>query len=48
MASHRPYRPALGLDDAFEEITINRGIIYDPSVVDAAVNLFTQKGYQLH
>ena len=48
MASHRPYRPALGLDDAFEEITMNRGILYDPDVVDASIDLFTNKGFQLH
>jgi HD-GYP domain-containing protein (c-di-GMP phosphodiesterase class II) len=48
MASHRPYRPALGIDDAFEEITTNSGVIYDPEVVNAAVDLFTEKGYQLH
>lgn len=47
MASHRPYRPALGIDDAFEEITTKSGVMYDPDVVDAAVHLFTQKGYQL-
>jgi len=48
MASHRPYRPALGIDDAFEEITMNRGIKYDPDVVDAAIDLFTKRGYQFH
>jgi PAS domain S-box-containing protein len=48
MASHRPYRPALGIDDAFEEITTNSGVLYEPDVVDAAVDLFTRKGYQLH
>ena len=48
MASHRPYRPALGLDDAFEEITMNRGILYDPEVVDASIDLFTRKGFQLN
>ena len=48
MASHRPYRPALGIDDAFEEITTRSGVIYDPDVVDAALDLFTSKGYQLH
>ena len=48
MASHRPYRPALGIDDAFEEITMNSGTLYDPDVVDASINLFTTKGYQLH
>jgi len=48
MASHRPYRPALGIDDAFEEITMNKGILYDPDVVDASIDLFTKRGYQLH
>lgn len=48
MASHRPYRPALGIDDAFEEITMNRGTLYDPDVVDASIDLFTKRGYQFH
>ena len=46
MSSHRPYRPALGIDEAFEEITINKGITYDPDVVSAAIDLFTHRGYQ--
>jgi len=48
MASHRPYRPALGIDEAFEEITMNRGILYDSDVVDAAIDLFTIRGYRFH
>ena len=48
MASHRPYRPALGIDDAFEEITMHRGILYDPDVVDASIDLFTKRGYQFN
>ncbi len=48
MASHRPYRPALGIDDAFEEITMKSGTLYDPDVVDASIDLFTKRGYQLH
>ena len=43
--SHRPYRPARGIDEALEEISRNRGIIYDPQVVDACVGLFTEKGF---
>ena len=35
MSSHRPYRPSLGIEMALEEISQNRGILYDPSVVDA-------------
>jgi PAS domain S-box-containing protein/putative nucleotidyltransferase with HDIG domain len=45
MASHRPYRPALGIDKALEEISRNRGILYDAAVVDACVRLFTEKGF---
>lgn len=47
MGSHRPYRAALGMDKALEEITQNRGILYDPAVVDACIILFTQKGFNL-
>jgi len=39
MSSHRPYRPALGLDSALAEISKNRGILYDPRVVDACLAL---------
>ena len=45
MASHRPYRPARGLDKALEEISQNRGVLYDPEVVDACLKLFTEKGF---
>lgn len=40
ISSHRPYRPTLGLDFALEEITKNRGILYDEDVVDACLKLF--------
>jgi PAS domain S-box-containing protein len=40
MVSHRPYRPALGIEKALEEIRHNRGILYDPAVVDASVSIF--------
>jgi PAS domain S-box-containing protein len=46
MASHRPYRPALGLDKALEEITKNKGKLYDPQVVDACWKLFKEKGFK--
>ena len=48
MASHRPYRPALGIDAALEEISKNRGILYDPEVTDACLRLFQEKGYSLN
>ena len=46
MINHRPYRPALGIDKAMEEITQGRGVLYDAHVVDACVKLFTEKGFQ--
>jgi len=46
MASYRPYRPALGIDRALEEISQNRGVLYDPEVVDACLKLFTEKRFQ--
>jgi len=47
MASHRPYRAALGIEVALEEIEKNKGIFYDNAVVDACLRLFREKGYQL-
>lgn len=43
MSSHRPYRPALGIDKALEEILKNKGILYDPKVVDVCIKLFKEK-----
>jgi HD-GYP domain-containing protein (c-di-GMP phosphodiesterase class II) len=42
MASHRPYRAALGLDQAIEEISQQRGILYDPEVVDACLKILQE------
>lgn len=41
MAAHRPYRPALGIAKALEEISKNRGTLYDPVVVNACIDLFS-------
>jgi len=40
MANHRPYRPALGIEKALDEIRVNRGVTYDPDVADACITLF--------
>ena len=48
MSSHRPYRPSLGVDKAFEEIVENRGVLYDPAVVDASVRLFNNHELNIH
>lgn len=47
MASHRPYRPALGIDAALKEIEKNRGIFYDNAVAGACLKLFREKGFIL-
>ncbi len=47
MASHRPYRPTLGIEAAVEEIERNRGILYDRDVVDACLRLIREKGYSV-
>jgi putative nucleotidyltransferase with HDIG domain len=43
----RPYRPALGIDAALYDIRGNRGILYDPEVVDVCLRLFRQKKYKM-
>jgi PAS domain S-box-containing protein/putative nucleotidyltransferase with HDIG domain len=47
MASYRPYRPALPLKTALEEISSHRGTLYDADVVDACLRLFLEKGFSL-
>jgi PAS domain S-box-containing protein len=47
MASHRPYRPGLGIDAALNEIEKNRGIFYDDTVADACLRLFREKGFKI-
>ena len=46
MASHRPYRPALGRDKALQEISQNRGLLYDPKVVDACLRVFESGSFK--
>lgn len=46
MSSHRPYRSALGIAAALEEISDHKGVTYDPQVVDACVKLFHRDGFQ--
>ncbi len=47
MASHRPYRPALGIDIALDEIVKNRGRGFDPEIVDACCSLFKNNEFRL-
>jgi len=46
IASNRPYRPALGIDAALEEIEKNKGILYDPEVAEVCLGLFREKGFR--
>ena len=48
MASDRPYRPALVIDKALEEISKKRGLLYDPAVADACLKIFTERGFKLN
>ncbi|MGB6867776.1 MAG: HD domain-containing phosphohydrolase, partial [Candidatus Aminicenantaceae bacterium] len=43
MASHRPYRPALGLDAALKEVSDHKGSLYDSEVVEICMRLFKEK-----
>jgi PAS domain S-box-containing protein/putative nucleotidyltransferase with HDIG domain len=45
MASHRPYRPPLGVEKALKELVANSGRLYDPEVVEVCLRVFKEKHY---
>lgn len=45
MMTHRPYRPALGLEKTLEEISNQKGKLFDPDVVTCCINLFQSQGF---
>jgi len=45
MASHRPYRPAYGIDAGLDEVVHNRGTLFDANVVDACLRVFHERGF---
>ncbi|TET79246.1 MAG: HD domain-containing protein [Candidatus Cloacimonadota bacterium] len=45
MSSHRPYRPARGIDKALGEVLEKRGVLYEPEVVNNCVKLFAEKSF---
>lgn len=47
MATHRPYRPALPIEKAIEEISQNKGVLYDEDVVECCLKVFYEKGFDL-
>ncbi len=46
MSSPRPYRPALGINTALDEISKDKGVLYDPEAVDACLKLFYEKKFK--
>jgi PAS domain S-box-containing protein/putative nucleotidyltransferase with HDIG domain len=46
MTSHRPYRPALGIERALQEITRAKGTLFDPDVVEACLRVFMIKKFE--
>jgi PAS domain S-box-containing protein len=46
MASHRPYRPALGIEKALIEISEQSGVLYDADVTGTCLKLFKEKGFK--
>lgn len=46
MASHRPYRPAPGMDAALAEIEAQKGVLYDPDVVEACIRIVRDDGFE--
>jgi HD-GYP domain-containing protein (c-di-GMP phosphodiesterase class II) len=45
MASHRPYRAALGIEAALKEIERNKKSLYDPEVVEACTRILTENRF---
>lgn len=45
MSSDRPYRPALGVEAALDEVRSRRETAYDPDAVDACVALFEERRF---
>jgi len=45
MTFHRPYRPALGLKKAIEELKNNAGLKYDEDIVDIVIKILEENNY---
>ena len=46
ISSHRPYRPSLGLSRALEELSANKGKLYDDAVVNACLLMMEEKRFE--
>ena len=47
MSSHRPYRPALGIEEALAELTRGDGTLYASEVVRACEKVINKRGFKL-
>lgn len=47
ISSHRPYRPAFGIEPALEEVAKHSGILYDAAVAEACLKLFRENRYKM-
>ena len=45
MASHRPHRPAVGVQAALDEIEAGSGTLYDPEATAACLRVFRERGF---
>lgn len=48
MANHRPYRAARGIDRALDEVSSDKGKLYDPEVVEACITVFQKRGFSFY
>ncbi len=46
MSSHRPYRPAIGRDISINEISQNKGILFDADVVEACIKVLVEDEFE--
>ena len=46
MSSHRPYRPAIGLEQALLEISEKKGILYDSKTVEACLKICREENFK--
>jgi HD-GYP domain-containing protein (c-di-GMP phosphodiesterase class II) len=46
MCTHRPYSPAMGINEALADIARLSGSLYDPNVVNACIKIFTEKSFK--
>ncbi len=45
ISSHRPYRPALGIKAAIDEISKNKGKLYEPKIADTCLKIISSKKF---